>query len=368
MTIHLANPRRLAYGAVADVWTPPPPVDYEAWAVANIVFSERESPTFKGPFNPRNFPFFTEIYRALGPSDPCRIVTIKKSAQCGGTILANVFTLGSQALDPSDFLYCHPTEDNARRWSKIKLKQMLRGTTALADVFPEKSRDGADNILFKERADGRGAILISGANSPASLSQVTMPKQVQDVRAARDPSVKGVVIEADSFGGEVAGVFETADMLAALSRSKPTLAILTDHALSAAYLLASAARSIVIPKSGLAGSIGAIILHADMSGRLEKEGVKVTVLRAGKDKATMNAVEPLSKEKRESVEAQLESVRQDFAARVGQYRSGRFNANQALATEGAEFDGADAVALGLADAVGHANDAFDAFVREMSRA
>ncbi|PPQ37085.1 signal peptide peptidase SppA [Rhodoblastus acidophilus] len=192
--------------------------------------------------------------------------------------------------------------------------------------------------------------------------------QAQIVRAARDPSVKGVVIEADSFGGEVAGVFETADMLAALSRSKPTLAILTDHALSAAYLLASAARSIVIPKSGLAGSIGAIILHADMSGRLEKEGVKVTVLRAGKDKATMNAVEPLSKEKRESVEAQLESVRQDFAARVGQYRSGRFNANQALATEGAEFDGADAVALGLADAVGHANDAFDAFVREMSRA
>ncbi|MCW2319196.1 phage terminase large subunit GpA-like protein [Rhodoblastus acidophilus] len=193
MTIHLANPRRLAYGAVADVWTPPPPVDYEAWAVANIVFSERESPTFKGPFNPRNFPFFTEIYRALGPSDPCRIVTIKKSAQCGGTILANVFTLGSQALDPSDFLYCHPTEDNARRWSKIKLKQMLRGTTALADVFPEKSRDGADNILFKERADGRGAILISGANSPASLSQVTMPKQVQDdlskweMNAAGDP-------------------------------------------------------------------------------------------------------------------------------------------------------------------------------------
>lgn len=192
MTIALANPRRLSYLAAAQVMAPPPPVDFEAWACRNIVFTARESP-FPGPFNKDRFPFFSEIYRALGPDDPCRTVSFAKSAQLGGTILANVFTLGSQDLDPSDFLYVHPTEDNARRWSKLKLAIMLRSSERLREVFPEKSRDGADSVLFKERADGRGSILISGANSPASLSQVSMRRQVQDdlskweTNAAGDP-------------------------------------------------------------------------------------------------------------------------------------------------------------------------------------
>lgn len=175
----LANPRRIARRAMAEAWAPPPPVDLVGWAIRNIEFSERESP-YPGPYNPDLFPYFQEILRALGPDDPCRIVTLAKSAQLGGTVLANVFTLGTADLDPGDFLYVHPTEDNARRWSKLKLAPMLRGSTALRRLFPEKSRDGSDSVLFKERSDGRGSILISGANSPSSLSQVSMKRQVQD--------------------------------------------------------------------------------------------------------------------------------------------------------------------------------------------
>ncbi len=171
---------------------PPPLVDYEAWAIRNISFSDRESP-FRGPFNPDLFPYFSEVYQALGPDDPCRTVTLAASAQVGKTTIATAFTLGSQDLDPCDFLYVHPTEENARRWSKMKLASMLRSSPRLREVFPEKSRDSSDSVLFKERADGRGSILISGANSPASLSQVSMRRQVQDdlskweTNAAGDP-------------------------------------------------------------------------------------------------------------------------------------------------------------------------------------
>lgn len=190
MTILLANPRRIALAAELAAITPPPPVDYEQWAVDNITFSDRESP-FPGRYNPDLFPYFAEILRALGPDDPCRIVSLAKSAQLGGTILANLFTLGSLDMDPSDFLYVHPTEDNARRWSKLKLAPMLKGSTALRRLFPEKSRDGADNILFKERVDGRGSLLISGANSPSSLSQVSMRRQVQDDLAKWEMNTAG---------------------------------------------------------------------------------------------------------------------------------------------------------------------------------
>ncbi len=164
---------------MAEVLTPPSEVNYLAWAERNIVFSERESP-YPGPYNRNLFAYFDEVLRALSPDDPCRVVTIAKSAQIGGTVVANIFTGGSIDMDPGDFLYVHPTDNNAQRWSKMKLAPMLRNTTALSRLFPMKNRDGLDSVLYKERVDGRGAIQISGANSPASLSQVTMKRQVQD--------------------------------------------------------------------------------------------------------------------------------------------------------------------------------------------
>ncbi|MBG6148094.1 phage terminase large subunit GpA-like protein [Labrenzia sp. EL_142] len=174
-----ANPERLAYDAMADAWTPPPKVDYLKWAEDNIVLSERESP-YPGPYNRDLFGYFDEVLRAMSPDDPCRIVTLKKSAQLGGTVLANIFCCGSLEMVPGDFLYVHPTEGNAQRWSKQKLAPMLKNTASLRALFPQKSRDGGDSVLYKERRDGRGAIQISGANSPASLSMVTMKNQVQD--------------------------------------------------------------------------------------------------------------------------------------------------------------------------------------------
>ena len=111
----------------------------------------------------------------------------------GKTVIANIFLGGSMAMDPCDFLVVHPTEDNAGRWSKLKLSPMLKGTPALRGLFPEKSRDGSNSVLLKEHRDGLGAILISGANSPSSLSQVTMRREVQDdlskweMNAAGDP-------------------------------------------------------------------------------------------------------------------------------------------------------------------------------------
>lgn len=179
MIVNTANAERLALDVMGEVLEPPPEVDYLAWAEQNINFSERES-QFPGPYNRDGFPYFDEILGALSPADPCRTVTIMKSAQLGGTVLANIFTLGSIAMDPGDILYVHPTENNAARWSKMKLAPMLRNTSALAKLFPMKNRDGLDSLLYKERVDGRGAIQISGANSAASLSQVSMRRQVQD--------------------------------------------------------------------------------------------------------------------------------------------------------------------------------------------
>ena len=56
-SIRIANAERIVGLAYADTLKPPPPVDYRAWAVDNIVFTKRES-SMPGPYNPRSFPLF----------------------------------------------------------------------------------------------------------------------------------------------------------------------------------------------------------------------------------------------------------------------------------------------------------------------
>jgi len=175
----LTNPYKLAALVQAEAMAPPPPIDLRRWACDHVKFGSESQ--FEGPYNPDLFPEFNRILEVLGPEHPARIVVIMKSAQIGGTVLAQIFLAGSLALDPCPFLYVHPTTDNAIRWVKTKWRAMVRQTPALMRLFPQTtSRDGNNSMLYQERADGRGSLLVSGANSEASLSMVSMKRQVQD--------------------------------------------------------------------------------------------------------------------------------------------------------------------------------------------
>lgn len=213
MGIILANAERLAMEAMAKAFEPPPVIDYLAWAEQNVVIEEGD---FPGPYNRTLFPYWDEVLRALGPEDPCRFVSVAKSAQVGGTIIANIFTVGTMAMGKGTFLYVHPTEDNARRWSKVKLRQMMESVDSLRAQFPSRSRDASHQVLYKERKDGMFYLFITGANSPASLSQITVHAQVQDdlskweMNAAGDPEAQA---DSRSRAVEFAKIFKVSTPL-----------------------------------------------------------------------------------------------------------------------------------------------------------
>lgn len=189
----------------------------------------------------------------------------------------------------------------------------------------------------------------------------------QIARAARAPQVAGIVYEVDSFGGMVNGAFEVATAMREASRVKPSIAILTDYAYSAGYLLASQARQIVMPEFGGAGSIGVVTMHADFSGYLEKEGIKVTFIQSGDHKTDGNQFEPLPQDLFDRLKAQVDAMRERFAGAVGKGRGKRFTRAQALKTEAQAFTAGEALDIGLVDAVGDPQQAFDAFIREVNR-
>ena len=179
--------------------------------------------------------------------------------------------------------------------------------------------------------------------------------------AVADPGVRGIALDIDSFGGEVAGAFDLADRIRAARAQKPVQAFVAEHALSAGYVLASQADRINLPRTGAVGSIGVVALHTDMSGALDQKGIAVTLIHAGAHKIDANPYKPLPEAVHDQMRRELEVVRFLFAETVAAGRGDRLTHAAALATEAAVFRGADAIAAGLADELADPITAFRAF-------
>lgn len=239
--------------------------------------------------------------------------------------------------------------------------------------YIERAYSRADRLPF-DMVDNVAIIPVEGTlvhkgtwtgNNSGETSYEGLMAQI--ALARRSPAVMGICFEVDSYGGEVNGGFETAAAIAQLSKEKPTISILTDFAYSAGYLLASQARSVIVPEFGGAGSIGVIMIHADYSAALENDGIKLTIVRAGKKKAEGNPYEPLPDDLLLRWQAQAETMRQKFAEVVGKARSGRITKAKVLATEADAYTAQESLELGLVDAVADPLAAFDAFVKAVNR-
>jgi capsid assembly protease len=179
--------------------------------------------------------------------------------------------------------------------------------------------------------------------------------------ALADPGVRGIALDIDSFGGEVAGAFDLADRIRAARSQKPVHAFVAEHALSAGYVLASQADRIILPRTGAVGSIGVVALHTDMSGALDQKGIAVTLIHAGAHKIDANPYQPLPEAIHDQMQRELEVVRFLFAETVAAGRGERLTQTAALATEAAVFRGPDAIAAGLADELADPVTAFRNF-------
>lgn len=158
--------------------------------------------------------------------------------------------------------------------------------------------------------------LMSQISGGTSIEKLT----AQFRGAMADPTVKAVVFDVDSPGGSVEGVPELADEILKSRGKKKTVAVANSMAASAAYYLASAADELVVIPSGQVGSIGVFSAHEDISAMLEKEGVKISLISAGKYKTDGNPYEPLSDGARADLQQKVDAVYEMFVKAVAKGR------------------------------------------------
>jgi signal peptide peptidase SppA len=183
------------------------------------------------------------------------------------------------------------------------------------------------------------------------------------ISAMHDERVRALMLEIDSPGGEVAGVFDLADLIYSARGHKPVWAVLNETAYSSAYALASACDRITVPRTGGTGSIGVYWLHCDISQALAKEGIKVTFIKRGSMKTDGAPEIPLSDEALKRFQGEIDQVGELFEATVARNRG--LNADKIRDMNAATFLGAEGVSLGLADEVMAPDAAFRALVESL---
>jgi signal peptide peptidase SppA len=177
--------------------------------------------------------------------------------------------------------------------------------------------------------------------------------------ALADSSVTSIVLDVDSYGGEVQGCMELADWLFAQRGKKPSMAIANANACSAGYAILSTAEHTSAIESSNVGSVGVVVMHVDYSVMLEQEGIKVSVLHAGAHKVDGNPYQPLPDDVRKEWQAELMKIRERFAGVVARNRA--MSTDAVLATEARVYGGHEAVQIGFVDAVESPQAAVTAF-------
>lgn len=179
--------------------------------------------------------------------------------------------------------------------------------------------------------------------------------------ALADDGIKAIVIDIDSPGGAVSGATELSSMIFNARGAKPIVAQVNASMASAAYWIGSAADEVVVTPSGAVGSIGVFGVHDDLSGAMEKAGVKRTLISAGKLKTDGNPFEPLGDDTKARIQAHVDEAYDMFIKDVARNRNVSQTAVRDGFGQGAMVTAAPAVAEGMADRVGTMEDTLQRF-------
>lgn len=184
--------------------------------------------------------------------------------------------------------------------------------------------------------------------------------------ALNDSEVKGVMLDNETPGGEVAGCFDASRQLRQMADAagKPLWALCYDMNCSAGMALASAAHRRLITQTGVAGSVGVVMAHQDVSKLYDEAGVKVTLIHSGAHKVDGNPYEALPKTVLEQFQQNSDQLRREFAQIVSDHTG--LSLDAVLATEAAVYRGQAAIDVGFADELVNGHDAIPMFTQHLS--
>jgi protease IV len=163
--------------------------------------------------------------------------------------------------------------------------------------------------------------------------------------------VSAVVLAVNSPGGTTVGGEALFEALRELAKKKPLVAQFGTVSTSAAYIVGLATDWIVARGNTITGSVGVIFQWPELSGLLEKLGVKVNEIKSGPLKANPSPFQPLDEPGRQAAEKMVAESQRWFLNLVRTRRMIDTSKVDGL-EEGRVFSGREALSHKMIDQIG----------------
>jgi len=167
--------------------------------------------------------------------------------------------------------------------------------------------------------------------------------------AENDESIKAIILEVDSYGGYPVAGEEVANALK--KANKPTIALIREGGVSAAYMAASGADKIFASQNSDVGSIGVTMSYLDNTQQNLKEGLNYVSLSSGRFKDTGDPNKTLTQEEKNLLMRDVNILHENFIKMVAENRNLDIEKVRKLA-DGSTMLGEMALQNGLIDQIG----------------
>jgi protease-4 len=180
-------------------------------------------------------------------------------------------------------------------------------------------------------------------------------RQLKKYRNMR--SVKAIILHIDSPGGGVVASQEMYEEVRSIrDGGKPVIVSMGALAASGGYYVACGGSRLIANRGTLTGSIGVISEFLQLRGALDKLGIDMKTIKAGKLKDAGSPVKKMTDEEQKYFQELMDDVHAQFITVVARERHMKPKDLEPIA-DGRVFTGEQAVTLGLVDTLGTYQDA-----------
>jgi len=201
---------------------------------------------------------------------------------------------------------------------------------------------------------------------PYNLETIKLSGAIMDVsevlnkieKARKNDHVKGVLFEVNSPGGAVAPSVELSYAIKALAKEKPVVVYASGILASGSYYASIYGTKIIANPGSMVGSIGVILEGADLSGLMNKIGIRTQTVQAGKYKKVGTPDRAWKPYERAELNKVIQDTYDMFTSDVAKARKLDIKKRDTWANAHI-FTARQAKAVGLIDEVGVLEDAKD---------
>jgi len=193
-------------------------------------------------------------------------------------------------------------------------------------------------------------------SEPSSSTDVVSAKNIKEMidKAQNDDEVKAVIVDINSPGGGIVASDQIYHYFEQFS--KPILSVYSGEvAASGGLYVSMGTDKIVSQAETLTGSIGVIAETYDISGLLNKYGVKVNTFKSGKFKDIGSFSREMTDEEKAMMQGIVDESYNRFISIVADSRKLNLDTVKTFA-DGRIFSGRQAKKLGLVDQIGDMDD------------